>query len=164
MFLQVENINLCKNLSIGPWVAKNSPKTREVLCFLQSPSPFLPCASLPDKFNLPRKINKFLWCEFKTSKCHGQLILSVSKASLIKMSSIFALSKQPLRWGSKEKGRKTREMFCASVGAPVPAGGLQVPGCLHPPGELCSCQETVVISWELTNLHYLFSEITVKGF
>lgn len=33
------------------------------------------------------------------------------------------------------------------------AGGLQVPGCLQPPQELCSCQEVVVISWELTNIH-----------
>lgn len=135
VFLQVENINLCKNLSVVPWVANNASKTREAFCFLQNSSPFLPCASLPDKFNLPRKINKFLWCEFRTSKCHGELILSVNKASLIKTSLIFALPKQPLRWGGKEKGKNQGNALCqcryscpswGSAGPRVPACSLGV--------------------------------------
>lgn len=97
---------------LAPGWQKNSSKNREAFCFLQNPSPFLPCASLPDKFNLPRKINKFLWCEFKASKYHGELILSVGKASLIKTSLIFALPKQPLRWGSKEKGKNQGTALC----------------------------------------------------
>lgn len=95
-----------------PLGSKKTPKTREAFCFLQNPFPFLPCESFPDKFNLPRKINKFLWCEFKTSKRHGQLILSVSKASLIKTSLIFALPQQILGWGSEEKGKNRGNALC----------------------------------------------------
>lgn len=126
VFLHVENISLCKNLKVlAPGWQITPPRLEKPSVSCKTPPYPLPYTVHPSQTNsTPRETLINLWCEFKTSKCHGEFIVSVNEASLIKTSLILAFPKQPLRWGKKGKNGK---MHCASVDAPVRSWGSADP-------------------------------------